>query len=53
MAKAVGGPAQRRCGGGGACAGRGQRVYVHMGAAAPQALLDALCEHAPRQSARR
>ena len=26
----------------------GERVYVHMGAAAPQALLAALCEHAPR-----
>lgn len=25
-----------------------ERVYVHMGAAAPQALLTALCEHAPR-----
>jgi 4-hydroxybutyrate CoA-transferase len=26
----------------------GQRVYVHMGAAAPPALLRALCSHAPR-----
>lgn len=28
----------------------GERVYVHMGVAAPQALLTALCEHAPRLS---
>ena len=26
----------------------GQRVYVHMGAAAPQALLQALCGHSER-----